>query len=93
MPAPSRVYSIQALMAEGFSKRTIYYYTHTRVLPPALGSGPTAHYTDQHISILRAIKERRDAAIRLDDLADHLAAQFPHAYARQPGNGRGVCEA
>lgn len=68
--APVIAYSIDALVAEGFSRRKIRYYIEKKIMPPAHGRGPTAYYTDAHISILRSIKQAQDQRVYLADIAE-----------------------
>ena len=78
--APVRTYSIDALLAEGFTRAMIRRYIKRGVLPHACGRGPSAYYTRQHIAILREIASNRDARRTLDDMRDWAHDTFPHAF-------------
>lgn len=86
MSASLRTYTIDALMAEGFTRREIYRYVYLGVLPHALGAGRSAHYTDQHIKILRDIKAARDERRTLADIASYWQEEIPHVYEVGAGN-------
>jgi len=76
-------YSIEALLAEGFSRRVIRYYIERGILPPPEGGrGPNAYYTDAHLVILREIKRWRDNRRTLDDLREFLHDKYPAFYKR-----------
>lgn len=72
MADSSRLYRIDALIAEGFTRRQIHYYQETGLLPRAFGRGAHAYYSDHHLRILRGIREARDTKISLADLADRF---------------------
>lgn len=83
LAASQAVYTIEALIAEGFTKRTIHYYVNIGVLPRAYGGrGSNAYYTEAHLSILRSIKRTRDQNKRLDDVRDETQRRFAHAFRR-----------
>jgi DNA-binding transcriptional MerR regulator len=73
-----RRYPIEALMAEGFSRRCIHYYVVRGILPPASGRGRCAVYDERHIEILREIKKRREvaSAAALPDIREWARARF-----------------
>ncbi|MBX6771068.1 MAG: MerR family transcriptional regulator [Chloroflexi bacterium] len=60
-------YSIAELQKEtGASRRTIHYYVQQGVLPPPVGAGPRAAYSDVHRLRLLAVKHLQAAGWRLD---------------------------
>lgn len=71
-----RVYSIEALLAEGFSRVQLYNLRKTGVLPKAHGRGSNAYYTDVHLKIVRAIKRARDERTNLGDIAERFGREF-----------------
>jgi DNA-binding transcriptional MerR regulator len=77
-------YKIDALVAEGFSVRTIHWYTSSGVLPRPEGRGPAAIYGDEHILILRKIKRARDERRLLADIKEECAHLYRRA-ARRAG--------
>jgi DNA-binding transcriptional MerR regulator len=74
---PVRTYTIDALLAEGFTRRMIRRYRLLGVLPPAVGRGPSAYYLDTHIRILREIKRAKDENRSLADIKDWASFTFP----------------
>lgn len=77
---PIRTYTIDALVAEGFSRAMIRHLIKTGVLPRANGRGPHAYYLDTHVRILREIAGARDARRTLADLREWSHTVFPHAF-------------
>lgn len=78
--APVRTYSIDALLAEGFTVSGIRTYVKRGVLPPAHGRGPHAYYDERHLRILREIKKARDERRTMSDIRDWAHECFPHAF-------------
>lgn len=66
------MYSVDELAAMfGLRRRTIRYYVERRVLPPPKGGrGPAAHYTDEHVRLLRAVRSDVHDRVTLADLAE-----------------------
>jgi DNA-binding transcriptional MerR regulator len=56
----------------GFSARTIRYYITQGLLPPAHGRGPTATYDRTHLLRLRAIQQRKERHVPLDQIKAEL---------------------
>lgn len=77
-----RTYTIEALVAEGFSRHMIRKYVTWGVLPRAIGRGPSAHYTGIHIAILREIRRAKDDRRTAIDLADWARMRYPHAFGK-----------
>lgn len=79
-------YSIEALLAEGFSRRQLYRLTASGILPYAYGRGRAAYYTDTHLRILRAIKEAQDQRVTPADIAERYNRTFKgwHRQLAQP---------
>lgn len=73
---PPRIYRIDALLAEGFTRSELYNFRRTGVLPTACGRGQYAYYTDVHLKVLRAIKAKRDERITLADIAERFGREF-----------------
>lgn len=68
-----RQYSISELEEEcGLPRRTIHYYIQRELLPPAVGSGPTAFYTDEHLTRLRLIALWKDSSLQLRGIQNLL---------------------
>jgi DNA-binding transcriptional MerR regulator len=72
----TRAYSIDALLAEGFSRVQLFNLRKTGVLPKAHGRGSNAYYTDTHLKIVRAIKSARDEHTKLTDIAERFGREF-----------------
>jgi DNA-binding transcriptional MerR regulator len=87
---PSRVvrrYTITDLEDIGFSRRTIYYYVSTGVLPRCAGGrGRATYYTQEHVKILEAIRKQRESARTLDDFRDRLAMKREREEAKHGPN-------
>lgn len=61
--------SIQELSDQtGVSRRTIHFYIQQGLLPPALGAGLAARYTDEHLLRLKLIPYFRYQGKRLDEI-------------------------
>lgn len=81
---PDNSYSIDALTALGFTKRTIQYYIQQGILPYAFGGrGQNAYYGIEHIEILHRLRVRNDAIKSMEDLREEFRGQFPHAEFRE----------
>jgi DNA-binding transcriptional MerR regulator len=52
----------------GVSPRTVHFYIHQRLLPPARGVGRGARYTDVHRDRLRLIRELQDQHLPLAEI-------------------------
>lgn len=79
---PVRAYKLDALMAEGFSARTIRYYIETGVLPKARCRGPNAWYDETHLAILRKIAKWKDEQRRLADVREEAQRVHRRAFER-----------
>jgi DNA-binding transcriptional MerR regulator len=67
------VYDIQALVElSGVPRRTIYFYTQQAIIPPPIGAGLAARYSDVHLLRLRMIPVLRNQGLRLDDIRRRL---------------------
>jgi DNA-binding transcriptional MerR regulator len=71
-----RIYSIEALLAEGFTRDQLFHYRKIGVLPKAHGGGRNAYYTDIHLRIVRAIKRQRDERTTMADIAERFGREF-----------------
>jgi DNA-binding transcriptional MerR regulator len=62
-------YTIQDLCDRtGLPRRTIHFYTGQELLPPPVGAGPGAYYTEDHLTRLRLIPLLRRQGLRLDEI-------------------------
>lgn len=77
---PVRTYTIDALIAEGFTRDAIRKYIKIGVLPHAHGRGASAYYTDNHVRILREIRRSRDEQRTLSDIRDWAHLSFPRVF-------------
>src|SRR5688572_21740162 len=69
-----RQYTLQELAtAAGVSVRTIRYYIGEGLLPAPVGAGPQSHYTDSHLSRLRAIGLLKDRYLPLKEIRRELS--------------------
>ena len=59
----------------GVTRRTIRYYVEIGLLPPPSGEGRAALYGDEHMQMLRHIKELQAMRFSLDEIRDQLAAK------------------
>ncbi len=69
---PAATYPRAALRDEGFTERELQWFRRVNLLPKAVGTGPTAYYTDVHLAILRRIKRARDDYRSLADIREML---------------------
>lgn len=68
-------YSIQDLSdLSGIARRTIHFYTQQGLLPPPVGAGLGARYTEVHVLRLQLIPRLRQQGLRLDEIRQHLQA-------------------
>lgn len=58
----------------GATPRTIRYYVAQGLLPPPVGAGPGAHYTDAHLARLRLIRRLQRQHQPLSDIRQRLAS-------------------
>lgn len=65
-----RLYRIDALEAEGFSRRQIKGYREFGLLPPPVGRGGGAYYTEVHIACLRRIRQAKDENRTTEDIRE-----------------------
>jgi DNA-binding transcriptional MerR regulator len=86
-------YSIQDLCEQtSLPRRTIHFYVQQGLLPPPVGAGVAAHYTDIHLLCLQLIPLLRRKGLRLDDIRARLQgldlsalrALYKQAYAPAP---------
>jgi DNA-binding transcriptional MerR regulator len=71
-----RIYSIEALLAEGFTRDQLFHYRKIGVLPRAHGGGRNAYYTQKHLDIVRAIAKARDERTTFADIAERFRQDF-----------------
>lgn len=82
-------FTIQELVdLSGVTRRNIYFYAQQGILPPPLGAGLAARYSQIHLHRLRAIPCLRESGLRLDEIRQRLAnmdeAGLVALLARQP---------
>jgi DNA-binding transcriptional MerR regulator len=71
----SQEYSVSELeQLTGVQRRTIYYYTAQKLLPPPTGAGLAAKYGEVHFLRLRLINQMQRAHIRLSGIREALDA-------------------
>lgn len=75
---PVSIYTIDALIAEGFSRHMIRKYITWGVLPRANGRGAHAYYDARHIRILREIQRSKDERRTIADILDWVKMEYPH---------------
>lgn len=59
--SPARYDVYQMFGVTGVTARTLHYYVHRRLIPPAIGAGRAARYTYEHVvrlRVLRLLKKR-----------------------------------
>lgn len=76
--SPDAMTISQLARRSGVPARRIRYYVSERLLPPPVGRGRAAHYTDQHLERLRQISTLREVNLSLDEIRERLG---------EPGNG------
>ncbi|SRR6266550_4806266 len=60
--SPARYDAYSVLAMAGVPPRTLHYYVQRRLIPHAIGAGPAARYTYEHVvrlKVLRILKGRR----------------------------------
>ena len=57
----------------GVNRRNVHFYVQQGLLPPPLGAGLGARYSDEHLLCLRAIPVLRSRGLRLDQIRERLA--------------------
>lgn len=57
----------------GSTPRTVRYYVAQGLLPPPVGAGPGAHYTDAHLERLRLIQRLQRQHLPLSEIRQRLA--------------------
>jgi len=68
-----RTYSIGSLAdAAGVSRRTVRFYVQRDLLPPPVGLGRGALYTDEHLARLLQIKVWQQDGVPLDEIHGRL---------------------
>ncbi len=68
-------YTIQDLCDRtGLPRRTIHFYTGQELLPPPVGAGPGAYYSEEHLTRLRLIPLLRRQGLRLDEIRQKFHA-------------------
>lgn len=78
MPPDDTRYAIGDLAGlAGATARTIRYYVAQGLLPPPVGNGPGAHYTDDHLGRLRLIRRLQRQHQPLSDIRQRLASLGP----------------
>jgi DNA-binding transcriptional MerR regulator len=76
-----KTYTIDALLAEGFTLRAIRKYQTLGIIPKACGGrGNSAFYNDNHLWAARRIKELKDANRTLEELAEACFYDRPWLY-------------
>lgn len=69
--ASPRYYTMDAMLAEGFTYWQVRKYIRDRVLSPAAsGRGRHAVYPEDNIAVLRELKRRREQQSTLADLRE-----------------------
>jgi hypothetical protein len=86
-----REYSIGELADEaGVSTRTIRYYVSEGLLPPPVGAGPRASYTDAHREQLEIIGRLKAQYLPLKEIRRRLIGHAPLATVPPPSAAKGV---
>ena len=74
MSQTSASYTISDLAGlAGSTPRTVRYYVAQGLLPPPIGAGPGAHYTDAHLERLRLIQRLQRQHLPLSEIRQRLA--------------------
>ena len=69
------MYEIQELVnLTGVPRRNIYFYVQQGLLPPPVGAGLAARYTEEHLLRLRLLPLLRRKGLKLDQIREQMAA-------------------
>lgn len=72
---PRMSYSIKDLVRQsGETKRTIRYYVQLGLLPPPERAGRGASYNDEHLTLLRRIRQLQGDGYRLQQVRERLSS-------------------
>ena len=87
-PARYDVYDLRAMT--GVTTRTVHYYVYRCLIPHAIGAGPAARYTYEHIvrvKVIRQLKQRGLTLREIGVLLDGSTVRELHGFAngRDPG--------
>ncbi len=70
----SPTYEIQELVnLSGVQRRNIYFYVQQGLLPPPIGAGLAARYTEAHLLRLRLLPLLRRKGLKLDQIREQMA--------------------
>lgn len=70
----SKTYSVGELAeAVGITRRAIRYYVQQGVLPPPIGLGRGAHYTEEHVEALRRVLALQETGVQLAEMRAEVA--------------------
>lgn len=61
----------------GVTRRNVHFYVQQGLLPPPVGAGLGARYTDAHLLKLKAIPLLRARGLRLDQIRERLSKLKP----------------
>ncbi len=88
-PARYDRHHLQAMT--GIRSRCLHYYVERRLIPPAIGSGPAARYTYEHVVRLKVLDKLKGRGLTLQEIKcvlDGYTVGELHGLA----NSRGPCE-
>lgn len=76
---PDAMTIAQLARRSGIPTRRIRYYVSERLLPPPIGRGRAAYYTERHLSRLQQIAAMREVNLSLEEIRRRLgeAEHFP----------------
>lgn len=72
--SPDAMTVSQLARRTGIPPRRIRYYVSVRLLPPPVGRGRAAHYTERHLERLQQITALREVNLSLDEIRERLGA-------------------
>lgn len=70
--APDAMTISQLARRSGIPTRRIRYYVSERLLPPPIGRGRAAYYTERHLARLQQIAAMREVNLSLDEIRRRL---------------------
>jgi DNA-binding transcriptional MerR regulator len=75
MSEPARLTFREIVADSGLSKRTVRYYIHEGLVPPAIGRGRSAYYTPAHMQRLARIRAWQVEHRSLDEMRQLLLTE------------------
>jgi DNA-binding transcriptional MerR regulator len=70
----------------GFTPRQVHELSHRGALPPPVGHARSAHYTDEHVDLLRKVRQWTVSGISVTRIVEHIRSSStpPSSYPLDP---------